>query len=300
MQTNIGTHCKVSFNDQYRRFFFTGTEFTSLYQQVKNLLTLDGEFVLKYKDNEGDMITMSTDLELGCALSYSYAGLLRLKVDLLERTEKLVERTEQPHSPEKSDDDQFKCKRGSWKHGIHGESHHHDWKANRWAGKKEKMIQKRDLFNSLLSSFPTERELTAEEAVRKSLLQAKVSRIDSCLEKWDKRCTEGRNGGCPKNWGKCGKRWEGKKGEKSTLSPQAVEEITALKEQMKTIRPKLMEIKSQIRAKKQELHATNDMTRVEVLKTEICGLKQEIFHLRGQLCPLKLRIRSIKMTAHSL
>jgi hypothetical protein len=294
MQTNIGTHCKVSFNDQYRRFVFTGTEFTSLYQQVKNLLALDCEFVLKYKDNEGDMITMSTDEELGCALSYSFAGLLRLNVDLLPEKP-----SAELHSPEKTDcGNRFGCKRGSWKHGIQGERPHHDWKANRWAGKKEKKIQKRELFNTLIASFPTDRELTAEEAARKSTLQAKVSRIDSCLERWEKRWTEGRKGGCGKNWGKCAKRWEGK--DESNLSPQEVEEIAAIKEQVKSIRPKLRDAKSQVRAKKQELHATNDAKVIEALHIEICALKQEIFNLRGQLCPLKMRIRAIKLNAPAL
>jgi len=77
--TNVGIHCKVACNDQYRRFLFTGTEFNSLNEQVKNLLNLDGkEFVLKYKDNEGDLITISTNEELAFAISFSDGSLLRL------------------------------------------------------------------------------------------------------------------------------------------------------------------------------------------------------------------------------
>jgi len=79
MQSSTGIHCKVACNNQFRRFLFVGTEFSSLYCQVKCLLNLnEKEFVLKYKDNEGDMITISSDEELSCALSLSNGSLLRL------------------------------------------------------------------------------------------------------------------------------------------------------------------------------------------------------------------------------
>jgi len=79
INTNItGVHCKVSCNNQYRRFLFVGTEFSSLFSQVQQLLSLNKEFVLKYKDNEGDLITISSNEELACALSFSESGVLRL------------------------------------------------------------------------------------------------------------------------------------------------------------------------------------------------------------------------------
>jgi len=83
MQSSTGIHCKVACNNQFRRFLFVGTEFSSLYCQVKCLLNLnDKEFVLKYKDNEGDMITISSDEELACALSLSNGSLLRLSASV--------------------------------------------------------------------------------------------------------------------------------------------------------------------------------------------------------------------------
>jgi hypothetical protein len=66
-----------------RRFQFSGTEFSSLQDQVKQLLGLNREFVLKYKDNEDDMITISSTEELACAIDISQkgdAGLIRLTV----------------------------------------------------------------------------------------------------------------------------------------------------------------------------------------------------------------------------
>jgi len=71
-------HCKVSCNDQFRRFLFVGTEFGYLFSQVQQLLALDKEFVLKYKDTDGDLITLTSNEELACALSYSDGNLLRL------------------------------------------------------------------------------------------------------------------------------------------------------------------------------------------------------------------------------
>jgi len=83
MNQSTGIHCKVICNDQMRRFQFSGTEFSSLKHQVNQLLGLDREFVLKYKDNEGDMITISSTEELTCAIEISQkneGGLFRLTV----------------------------------------------------------------------------------------------------------------------------------------------------------------------------------------------------------------------------
>jgi len=71
-------HCKVNIDDQFRRFLFVGTEFSSLFSQVQQLLALDKEFVLKYKDTDGDLITLTSNEELACALNYSDGNLLRL------------------------------------------------------------------------------------------------------------------------------------------------------------------------------------------------------------------------------
>jgi len=75
-----GIHCKVSCNDQFRRFVFNGTNFGSLVKQIQQILVLEKEFVLKYKDNEGDQITISSDEELSCALSFSSGNVFRLIV----------------------------------------------------------------------------------------------------------------------------------------------------------------------------------------------------------------------------
>jgi len=65
-------HVKLTFNSQIRRFVFSSTEFADLRGQISSLIALppDG-FVLKYVDNESDLITLSTDEELTLALELS-------------------------------------------------------------------------------------------------------------------------------------------------------------------------------------------------------------------------------------
>jgi len=57
---NIDT--KVTFNGETRHFDFNGT-FQTLYQQVALVFGIE-RFVLKYRDEEGDLVTMATDAEL--------------------------------------------------------------------------------------------------------------------------------------------------------------------------------------------------------------------------------------------
>jgi len=107
-----GIHCKVICDDQMRRFQFSGTEFSSLQHQVNQLLGLTCEFVLKYKDNEGDMITISSTEELACAIEISQKdnkGLFRLTVYLSETSTCPIPPVNVPVHPEHGRD--F-CQRG--------------------------------------------------------------------------------------------------------------------------------------------------------------------------------------------
>jgi len=74
-------HCKLTYKAQIRRFIFHGTEFAELRGHISNLLSLsiDG-FVLKYVDNESDLITLTSNEDLSLALDIS-DKLLRLVVD---------------------------------------------------------------------------------------------------------------------------------------------------------------------------------------------------------------------------
>jgi len=72
-------HCKVLFGEEYRRFVVKNNDFKSLYETVKKLFNLSDGCVLKYKDDERDLVTMSSDEELLCALEFS-SGILHLFV----------------------------------------------------------------------------------------------------------------------------------------------------------------------------------------------------------------------------
>jgi len=69
-ENNAESTIKLSFDDQMRRFPFQGTSFAALHDQIISLLGLDktADIVLKYADEDGDFITISSDLELKSAL----------------------------------------------------------------------------------------------------------------------------------------------------------------------------------------------------------------------------------------
>jgi len=72
---------KLDFFGELRRFSTLGTSFRTLVDEITSVLNLgkDKQIVIKYRDEEGDLITMSTDMELRSALSGS-GSLLRLQV----------------------------------------------------------------------------------------------------------------------------------------------------------------------------------------------------------------------------
>jgi len=78
-----GIHCKVSTQDQIRRFFVSSAEYNALAEQISQLFGFANDsIVLKYTDDEGDSITISSDAELAFAIDISKAT-LRLTVDRL-------------------------------------------------------------------------------------------------------------------------------------------------------------------------------------------------------------------------
>jgi len=75
-----GVSVKVEFYGELRRFFLSAVSFALLRQEVASVLGLDPhkELSIKYRDEEGDLITLSSDLELKSAVSPG--GILRLFV----------------------------------------------------------------------------------------------------------------------------------------------------------------------------------------------------------------------------
>lgn len=198
MQKSTGIHCKVICNDQIRRFQFSGTEFSSLQDQIKKILGLNSEFVLKYKDNEGDMITISSTEELACAIDISQktdGGLIRLTVFSAEKQPPTVT----PNQPQEyGSRDWGTCPRrggrGRWGGGggrgrwcrSEGQGEHPPGEfppRNRSEKRRAKLTFKRDLFKTYLSTLEG-KELTPEEERSKQMYLSKVQRLDFLLNEW--------------------------------------------------------------------------------------------------------------------
>jgi len=134
-------HVKLTFNSQIRRFVFSSTEFADLRGQISSLIALppDG-FVLKYVDNESDLITLSTDEELTLALELSDKVLRLIAEPVSAQQTGATPSTESFENP-------WSHYRGGWGHrggrgrggwgghhgherggrGHHGRHGHHGW-----------------------------------------------------------------------------------------------------------------------------------------------------------------------------
>jgi len=62
--------CKIALNNEIRRFSCSvdTLTYTSIHQRAKDVMHIDAPFKLQYVDNEGDVITMSTDEEMAEAV----------------------------------------------------------------------------------------------------------------------------------------------------------------------------------------------------------------------------------------
>jgi hypothetical protein len=75
-------HVKLQFNDEFRRFFIPSNnpiKYTDLQTKIKDLLNItDAEILIKYKDEEDEWITISSDVELETGLLVTGNGIFRL------------------------------------------------------------------------------------------------------------------------------------------------------------------------------------------------------------------------------
>jgi hypothetical protein len=205
-------HCKVSFNGQIRRFAVQrNTEFTSLKETIHRLLSVNDEFVLKYRDDESDFVLLESQDELKTALSLS--SLLRLVVEpkkapqhpgshcdgqsmmYRKRHHHHYEKKEHHHGPHHPHYDQ-KDRHHPHHHHDHKDKHHphphHDRKDRhpRDDDHKVKSEEQRRLraekkltfINQRLMDFGNEDSaLTPRALMKKQKLLKKKERIESCL-----------------------------------------------------------------------------------------------------------------------
>jgi len=291
-------HCKVSCNEQFRRFLFVGTEFSSLYTQVQQLLALDKEFVLKYKDTDGDLITLTSNEELACALSYSDGNVLRLFAEPKDNA---------PVTAETADSDFPVCSRGFRArrgrggrfHGGHGGRCHGDLGGRcpgglgGWGSEmfKAKLISKSDYFRAQLDELEKVPEKTPEQQQEILRLQKKLKKIECRLEGgcWEKKKH------CAKWADKTEKRRQKMEKRTQNLAEETQTQIALLKSQIDMLEPAMKEVKSQINTKKDALKEANVTGGdPQQLLKEISVLKETRKAQKNEVKPLKQKIRELK------
>jgi len=266
----------------------------------------------------GDLITLTSNEELACALSYSDGNLLRLVA--VSKDAPVTNDSDVPASRD------FPCARrgrgGRWHgdHGMHGGhgKHMHGGRGmycgqdghgmhGGWGSEmfKAKMISKRDFFKSQLDELEKVPEKTPEQQLQILRLQKKLKKIECRLEGgWEKKEMKGKH--CAKWAAKKEKRRQKfekrmrKRDKKDKCSPHQLSEetqtqIAMLKSQIGLLKPGMKEVKSQIKAKKdalKEAKATGGDPH-QLLK-EISVLKETRNVQKSQVKPLKEKIRELK------
>jgi len=266
---NAGIHCKVCCNDQFVRFLFIGTEFSSLFSQVQQSLALNKAFVLQYKDNEGDLITFSSDKELAYAISYSEGNILRLYAITIDDKANETSTTDSDGPV-------------TWRSEM----------------VKTKLVSKRDFFKSLLDELEKVPHKTPELQRQLLRLQKKLKKIERRIEGWDEKDMGGKSAmKAEKKKKKLEKKKQ--KGEKKentrNLSEETMAQIVMLMSQIYLIKPELKEVKDQINAKKAALKEVKAMGGdPRQLRQEISKLKEIRNRQKSQIRPLKEKIRELK------
>jgi len=307
-------HCKLTYNDQIRRFIFNGTEFAELRGHISHLLSLppDG-FVLKYVDNESDQITLSSNEDLILALDLS-DKILRLVVENPSLPPATVSPScpissslsSPPYSPQVDPSPSFSGHHGFGRghrggfhghhpyhhggfhggHGGHGHEGHgfHGGRGGFCDEKKEKakarIQSKIEFFKKSLDQIPP-----ADDWKRQGMLM-KINRLEGRLLRWDaiadkKMC---------KRKQKEEKKWDKK------LSPEALTQLQTLKSQISTLKPVLYQLKMTKKAKKSELELalqTGEGDK-ETIWTEILRLKESIHETQKQISSFKEQIQAIR------
>jgi hypothetical protein len=297
-----GIHCKVSCNDQFRRFLFNGTEFNSLYSKVQQVLDLNKEFVLKYKDNEGDLISISSNEELFSAQNYSEGNVLRLtavvNTDPTTVPKDAMEVTGHGHGRCRGGKYRSRGGRGrGWENKAQDEQNNSDF----W---KEKLVGKRDMLQNRLAELAQMKELTPEQQRKQMAMVKKLSNINNRLDhsvacpwkgaekelnrsrKWEKKEKKHRE--------KFEKKIR-KNNTKIVLSEETRAEIAKIKEQITLLVPTFKGVKSEIFEKRLMLKDVKiSGGNTEPILKEIAQLKELQDVTKKQINQLKEKIRLLK------
>jgi len=286
--------------------------------------------VLKYKDTDGDLITLTSNEELSCALSYSDGALLRLVVALKADAPVTTESDVPVCSSGFPCSTRGRCHGGEnmhgcprrfhgrgWEHmrgghGHHGWEHmrgghgHHGWHGHNHGGHggwgpemfKARLTSKRDFLKSRLDELEKVPEKTPEQQQDVLWLQTKLKRIESRLERgWEKKEMKGKHCGkwAEKRRQKMEKREKKDKYCTQNLSEETQTQIAMLKSQIDVFKPVMKEVKSQIKTKKnalKEAKATGGDPH-QLIK-ELLALKEKRISQKNEVKPLKQKICELK------
>jgi hypothetical protein len=288
-------HCKLTYLDQIRRFIFNGSDFSELRNYVSTMLQLQPEtFVLKYIDNEGDRITMTSNEDMAIALSHLRDQVLRLVVDVPQAVP-----LQQPQFPpnysnfpapsnqqsfppqqyQQFPQQSFPPQQYQQSPGY-GQHYHHHHGGGR-AGREARMLAKLESLKQALAQIPPE-----DQSNRKYHIQMKIKNLESKLlrmDAWQDRKVM-------KHQHKMEKKWD------KRIDPQTLNQIEILKGQATSLKFSMDQIKQQKKAKKNELQiclqsGTGDR---EAIWKELLTLKESSHEIGRQISALKDQIRALR------
>jgi hypothetical protein len=306
-------HCKLTYKDQIRRFIFHGTEFAELLGHISNLLSLplDG-FVLKYVDNESDLITLTSNEDLSLALDIS-DKLLRLVVDspssslssppFSTSTPKPPESSPMfpPSSPDPSLSFSFRSGHGGHYrgHGRGGGYHHyHPGGVGGGQGSQFQPEKAKLRIQSKIEFLKQQLEQNPQDDWKRQNLLMKIHRLEGRLLRWEGIQEKKLNKQKWKEEKREQKKWKHeKKWEKSIpLSPEALQQVQTLKAQIASLKPVLYQLKLTKKSKKSELELflQSGQGDKESIWNEILKLKESINDTQKQILSLKDQIRAIR------
>jgi len=269
-------HCKIACDGELRRFLFTGTEFSSLSDQIRKILNLtDKEFVLKYKDDEGDMITLSTTNELAFAISCLVPPqTLKLDVVIKERVEKNACSMDKKNACSM---DKKRC--GGWEERR---KWHMEKKGNRRSrggrcgGGVEARKQRIKQCIERLSAIPPNEGKYEWRQQKMQCLNQKLAWLETIkVEDVD-------------NSPSCKK----PRRENATLTPEQKEQIELTKAKIRSLKDTIFHLKTEIRNRKSQYPEATVETKGQLAK-EIIQFKEQVKEIKGNLCPLKQEIRQL-------
>jgi len=298
------THCKVAFNDEIRRFSFSGNSYHALYQLVASHfgLTNNKGFQLRYIDEEGDPVTISSDEELNYGLGYLKDNLLRLKVELHDGStviERKIEEMDKHQDPmkvvEKHHDvdevhvHEYSGRGGKWRGGRGGRGRGHcggrgrrgldfnkedDEDSSQYSFRLQK---KKEKFESMIQTLQELDEGKGRVEVRQKRISNLKEKLNIVNIKLDELNKGKHDDVVSKDNNK-----DNNEGRKKKVDSKDKDGIRKIKEDIDEKKLAVFNKKSQIREEE-------DNSKKAVLRDELYELKNELFESKKKLRQLKLQ-----------